>query len=120
MIKQFEAINAYRKLNEMTDIKLPATISFKVFKLRNRLKELYDWQSGEETRLFAEYQAKFDNDGRIILDNPEQTAEFAEKLNELTNIEHEEFEKVVLPIGAFDMLSMKDIEELSTVIEFTE
>lgn len=120
MLKQYEAINAYRKLEGMTDIKFPATISFKVYKLKKTLGEFYEWQREEETRLFNDYGAQFDENNAIVLADPEKNQEFVDKLNGITNIEHEEFEKVVLPIGAFEMLSMKDIEELDPIIEFVE
>lgn len=120
MINQVNAINAYKKIEELAGMKFPVMVSFRLFKLKNILKEYFDWQAGEERRIFDEYGASFKEDGTIEIKEESKINEFAAEINGLSQIEHEEFEKVSMPIEAFGELSMNDIGILSEVIEFTE
>ena len=119
MLMQKDIILGYKKLEEMNDIKFPAVVSLRLFKFKKQLKELFDWQAEEERALFTEYGATFE-DGRLVMEDQSKMNEFAEKINALAVIEHEDMNKIELPIGPFGEISMDDLETLSNIIEFVE
>lgn len=116
---QKDIITAYKKIDEIKNMKLPAAISLKVFMFKKRVKEFYDWQVEEERRIFAEYGASINDKNNVVIKDPAKIKEFTDEINALGNLEHEDVEKVDLPIDAFDTLTIEDIEALSTAFNFT-
>lgn len=118
MIYQKNIINGYKKINELNNIKLPAAISLKLYRFKNKLKEYYDWQSEEEKKIFEEYGAKFE-DGKITLEEENKIQEFAERLNSMGSIEVD-IDKMEIPVEVFGEISVEDLEILDGIFEFIE
>lgn len=119
MLNQKNIILGFKALETKGNISLPAFTAFKLYKFKKQLKECYDWQAEEERRIFEEYGATFE-EGKLTLEDPGKSKEFTDAISALSKVEHEELNKMEIPVSVFGELTMEDIEDLENIFEFTE
>lgn len=122
-ISQAEAIRAYKVLNTFSQAKLPAAIAYKIYKLIASLKTIYDFQVGEEQKLFTEYEASVDGNGNVVIPDMSRYAELAQKFNEIGEVMHfvdnEKMPMVHIPSAALENSGLQlTIEDIGDIEKF--
>lgn len=116
---QKDIISGYKKLEEMKSLKLPASVSLKIFMFKKQIKEFFDWQLEEEKKIFESYGAEINENGKIVVPDSSRIKDFTNEINALGEVEHDNIDKITVPADAFEVLSIEDIEVLSKIFNFT-
>lgn len=118
-MKQNKIINAKKIIDTLNKTQLSSFVAFRVFKLKKKLDECFEWQEERERELFEEYGASFNEDGSITLADMDKAEEFVSKITEMSELE-QDIEPVEIPLAAFETLSIEQIEALDGIINFVE
>lgn len=125
-IKQYKITRAYKKMNELTQMKLPLTLSYKLWKLKKLLEPQIAFQSEKEQEIIAKYNPQVNGDGTLSFKNEKERNKFYQEMNETVNeisnmdIDLEDFEKVEFPMDDRIELTVDDIDDLSEFVDFVE
>lgn len=119
-MKQSKIIEAYKAIQTMMNEPLTIGSSYKIFKLKKRLQDQWDFQYGEEQKLLTELQPDMNGDGMKFA-STEDADRYRALIKELSNIDVEiEGLPVRIPLTENITLSPANIEALDGFIEFYE
>lgn len=125
-MKQKQIIQACKVLERLYDNKLPLSVSYKLYKLRNMLQEQWEFQQEKESELFKKYDVGVDPDGTLVFESDEAQEEFKKEFTEMINelaeldVDFGDFKKTILHFDDGLDLSMSDIDALSEFVDFVE
>lgn len=116
-MKQSKIINAYKIIDKISDNKLNLHTSYQIYKIKNSLKDIYQFQLQEEKKLIEEYNVVID-DGKLKFNTPEIASEFLDKLNEIGDNECDiDIVPVEIDSNENILLSIREIEQLEGFID---
>lgn len=119
-MKQSQIIAAYNVINKLSDQKINLGTAFQIYKLKNKLKEYYDFQFEEEKKLLLAYEGTI-SDGSLNFANEENANKFVNEMQKIGDIEHDiDISPVLLSCSENIELSIKEIEQLKGFIEIME
>ena len=118
-MKQSAIIKAYRAINKLGQLSLPAKLAFDLFKIKQALQPQYDFQVSEESKAIAD--GTVNADGSVSFDNQAAAAACQVKLKELADIDVDlQIKPARIPLSTPGLtLSMDDIAALDGFVQFT-
>lgn len=117
-MKQAQIVTAYNIINKLSDKKINLSTAFQIYKLKNKLKEYYDFQFEEEKKLLDLYNGIIDN-GSLNFSNQEDANKFVEEMQKIADIEQDlEISPVLLSCSENIQLSVNEIKQLEGFIVF--
>lgn len=118
-MKQSAIVKAYRAINKLGQLSLPAKLAFDLFKIKQELQPQYDFQLAEEGKAIA--GGTVNADGSVSFDNQAAAAACQVKLQELADIDVDlKIKPARIPLSAPGLtLSMDDIAALDGFVQFT-
>lgn len=119
-MKHIEIINAYKATENLAAQRLPLPMAYKLFKLRDKLKKVYDFRVEEEQKLFEELHPQFEEGGRVRFETVEAREQFDERMAELNEMDEDGIEPIELPMTDDMHLTPDEIQAILPVIHFTE
>ena len=118
-MKQGKAVNAYKTLCKLSNKQLRLKTAYEIYVLKNKLKEIYDFQIEQEKKLIEEYGARFSEDGKLQFCNTEDATNFMKMINEISELDCEiEYMPVSISSDEDIMISIDEIENLKGFVEF--
>lgn len=119
-MKQSQIIAAYNIINKLSDQKINLNTAFQIYKLKNKLKEYYDFQFAEEQKMLASRGATI-SDGSIHFPNQDDANDFVSEMRKMGEIEHDiAITPIDLSCSENIELSIREIEQLDGFIHITE
>lgn len=119
-MKQLKIIEAYKAIQKMMDEPLTIGSSYKIFKLKKKLQDQWDFQYDEEQKLLSELQPDMNSDGMKFA-STEDADKYRALIKELSNIDVDiEGLPIQIPLTENITLSPANIEALDGFIEFYE
>lgn len=125
-MKQKQIIMACKVLNKLYEKDLSLSVSYKLFRLRNMLRDQWEFQQEKESALFEKYNPTVGLDGVLDFGSKEQEESFRHEFNDLMkemaemDVDIGDFNKITLHLDDNLDLSMSDIDALSDFIDFVE
>ena len=117
---QGKATSAYAAIMAMRN-KVKGTDALKLYKLKNRLKEHYDFQAEEELKLVTEYGGTIMDNGRVIVRDPDKRKDFAAAVQGLADMPCEvDADPVTVHVGQDSEITLADMEPLEGFVNFEE
>lgn len=117
-MKQAQIVTAYNIINKLSDKKINLSTAFQIYKLKNKLKEYYDFQFEEEKKLLDLYNGIIDN-GSLNFQNQDDANKFVEEMQKIADIEQDlEISPVLLSCSEDIQLSVNEIKQLEGFIIF--
>ncbi len=125
-MKQYKIIRAYKTLSELSQQKVPLSVSHKLWTVSRMLKPHWDFQTEKEMEIIKKYNPNVSADGTIDFGN-EETAkkckeEFEKVAAEMADLDVDlgDYKKVVLHFDDKLEMSVEDMDALSEFIDFVE
>lgn len=119
-MKHIEIINAYKATENLAAQRIPLPVAYKLFKLREKLKKVYDFRVEEEQKLFQEFHPTFEEDGKLRFETVEEREQFDERMAALNEMEEDGIEPIDIPMTDSIELTTEEIQAITAVIHFTE
>lgn len=118
-MKQSAIVKAYRAINKLGQLSLPAKLAFDLFKIKQALQLQYDFQLAEESKAIT--GGTVNADGSVSFDNQDAAAACQAKLQELAGIDVDlQIKPARIPLSTPGLtLSMDDIAALDGFVQFT-
>jgi len=119
-MKQQQVVNAYKVIQKYQNEKLPLNVSLGLFKLKQALQPVWDFQVHEEQKIFDRYHpTQQEGSDSFQFSNDEDEQNFVQELGELLNMEADYCkEKFKIDFGDQINMPISDIEVLNDFIEF--
>lgn len=114
---QGKAIQAYFTLFALKGVK--GSTAFTVYKLKNELKKIVDFQSEEEKKIIEKHGGTISESGKVTLPEKADAKTYEQEMNELHNIECD-LEPVEIAIDNLPEITVPQIEALDGIIKFVE
>ena len=116
-LTQHMAVVAYSTIIRMGQ-KVAGKAAFSLFRLKQSLKQIVEFQSEEEMKLVEKYGATVTDDGRILpVDDAEKFAELVKEKEELGNMECDVV-PVEIDLDSIPEITMNEIEALDGFVIF--
>ena len=116
-LTQNRAVVAYTTIMNMGQ-KVSGKPAFALFKLKQTLKGIVEFQSEEEMKLISKYHATVSEDGRIIPgEDKDEFAELIKEKSELGNMECDVI-PVEIALDSIPEITMNEIEALDGFVIF--
>lgn len=117
-MKQKQVLKAYIVLISM-GTKATGKTALSLFRLKNRLKELVDFQAEEEVKLAKKHGGEILDNGTIKFDDDEQKRQFLDEKAALGEMDIDpEIEPARVQIDAVPEITLSDIESLDGFVIF--
>lgn len=118
-MKQSAIIKAYRAINKMGQLCLPAKLAFDLFKIKQELQPQYDFQVSEESKAIT--GGTVNADGSVSFESRDAAAACQVKLKELADIDVDlQIKPAHIPLSTPGLtLSMDDIAAIDGFVQFT-
>ena len=120
-MKNKQLTNAYIALTRMGNMQFPLPVTYKLFVLRNKFKESFDFYAEQEAAIMERNGGQKTYDGIYHFENEETTKAVYEQIKELNDMEVEIAYtpvEVTMTSAATGVLSMNDIEALDGIVVF--
>lgn len=110
-IKLSEIVNSTEQLKNLLEVKLPVKISYRINRLVNKLNPILQTYNEKRNDLIKEFGEE-QEDKSISVKDPEKLKLFAEKLQELLQVEEKlDFDKINIEDLGEVVIAPKDIPE---------
>ena len=125
-MKQAKIIQAYKVLNNISQQKLPLSVSYKLWTIARMLQPQWEFQKSEEAKVIEKYNPVMNDDGSMSLGSEERAkeckAEYEKTVAEIAEMDIDlgEFKKVALHLDDNIDISIVEIEALSEFVDFVE
>lgn len=115
---QRQALSAYAALLKMGK-KATGKAAFSLFRMKQRLKDIVEFQAEEEQKLVEKHGGKVSEEGLILIADEGQRAAFMEEKRALYDMVIDPaIEPVTVEIDGLPEINMEEIEALDGFIEF--
>lgn len=111
-----KALNAYAMIQRMAQ-KVTGRTAFALFKLKQELAGIVQFQREEELKLVEKYGGSIDEKGSITIPDDEKRKEFLKEFNALGEVECE-INQVEIQIDSIPEITMQEIETLDGFVKF--
>ena len=99
--------------------RVTGAVAFSLFRVKQQLKPLIEFQTEEEMKLIQKYGGELDESGQISFKKPENKAKFLKERSEFSRMEIKPpLEPVKVDPAAIPDINMEEIEALNGFIEF--
>lgn len=88
-LKLLQIVNSIDSLNILIDTKFPAKVSYRIKRIADKLDPIIKTYNDKRNELVKEHGTKDEDSETISVKDPEQIKIFAEKLNEILEVEEE-------------------------------
>lgn len=118
---QGKAIPAMSTINGLGQKYMKSTTAYKLFRLKKALESIIEFQVEEEQKLIDELGGTINQNGMVHFDDREAGIQFAERRNELNNLECDlDIEKQDISMSEIPEISIAGIESLEAFINWVE
>ena len=115
---QKQALSAYAALQRMGR-KATGKAAFTLFRMKQKLKEIVEFQAEEERKLVEKHDGKISEEGMILIADAEERKAFGEEQKELYDMEIEPaIEPVTVKLDGLPEINMEEIEALDGFVQF--
>lgn len=111
-----KALGAYATIQRMAQ-KVSGRTAFTMFKLKQELAGIVQFQSEEEIKLVEKYGGSIDEKGSITIPDDEKRKEFLKEYKELGDVECD-VNEVEIQIDSLPEITMQEIEALDGFVKF--
>ena len=112
-------INAYKSLGRISCQKLPLPLAYKIFKLREKMKPVWDFLLEEETKLLDEYKPEIQDGGTIVFKSVSDKQTYERRINDLYSMESDmQFNQIIMPLSDDISITPDDVAALEPLITF--
>lgn len=112
ILAALDAINRLRK-------DITGRDALNLYRLKNKLTEYANFEAEEEQKLVDKYNGTIAEDGRVMIDGAENQAAFVKEYVQLREMECDiDAEKVKLSLDDHPAITMEDIEQLDSFVDF--
>ena len=125
-VKHSKAIRAYMAIANMSNDKIPLSISYKLFKVKKMLQPQWDFQNERTNAIIKKYKPTQLFNGGLKFKSKAEGEKFAKEVNDMIaeigemDIDFAEIKKPVISLDTNINMSVDDIDALSDFIEFKE
>ena len=125
-MKQSKIIRAYKALTNISQQKLPLSVSYKLWNLSRLLQPQWEFQTDEEAKVIEKYNPVANADGSMNFGSEERAkeckAEYEKTVAEIAELDVDlgDFKKVTLHLDDNIDISIGEIEALSEFVDFVE
>ena len=125
-MKQSKIIQAYKALTNLSQQKLPLSVSHKLWTLARTLQPHWEFQTNEEAKVLEKYNPTPCDDGSMDFGSAERAreckAEYEKTVAEIAELDIDlgDFKKITLHLDDKIDISIGEIEALSEFVEFEE
>jgi len=114
-MKQKDAVKAYKALSRMKGA--TGQPAFQLFKLKKKLKDIFDFQGEEQLKLVEKYNCDISENGLVKIDDEETKKKFFEEWETIGDVDCE-IEPVKIPISLLPNITLDEIEALDGFVIF--
>lgn len=119
-VKHYDIITCYKALNKMSEQYMPARISYALYRVKTKLKPIWDFHVEHENKLLEKYGESDGNDKWMIKD-PDKRTEWSREMLELMDIEEEiDISPVCLEIPQDISMTVEQFESLNPFVNFID